>query len=94
MGRNIKQKYTRVSAGDLVYNPHRVNVGSIGLVPQELEGGIVSGIYVVFRPKNPAQLPPDYLLRVLKSKTYLFIINAYDTKYGAVRGNLNWEQAL
>ena len=91
-GSEIRQAYIRVSEGDLVYNPHRVNVGSLGLVPPELDGGIVSGIYVVFRPKDPEKLPAEYLLRLLKSKTYLHIIKAYDTKYGAVRANLNWEQ--
>lgn len=91
-GRDINQKYIRVKAGDLVYNPHRINVGSLGLVPEELDGGIVSGIYVVFRSKNSKELPPEYLLRLLKSKVYLHIIRAYDTKYGAVRANLNWEQ--
>ena len=91
-GSEIKQEYIRVNEGDLVYNPHRVNVGSLGLVPKELDGGIVSGVYVVFRPKNPEKLPPEYLLRLLKSKTYLYIIGSYDTKHGAVRANLNWEQ--
>jgi type I restriction enzyme M protein len=91
-GGDIKQTYIKVKAGDLVYNPHRVNVGSLGLVPKELDGGIVSGIYVVFRSKDPKKLPPEYLLRLLKSKTYRHIISAYDTKYGAVRANLNWEQ--
>lgn len=91
-GRDINQAYIKVQAGDLVYNPHRVNVGSLGLVPQELDGGIVSGIYVVFRSKNPDKFPPEYLLRLLKSNMYLYIIRAYDTKYGAVRANLNWEQ--
>lgn len=92
MGRDIKQGYKRVSTGDLVYNPHRVNVGSIGLVPNSLDGGVVSGIYIVFRPKDPNLLPPEYLLRLLKSEPYLNVIRAYDTKHGSVRGNLNWEQ--
>ena len=91
-GSEIKQSYTRVRTGDLVYNPHRVNVGSLGLVSKELDGGIVSGIYVVFRPIDPERLPPEYLLHLLKSEAYLEIIRAYDTKYGAVRPNLNWEQ--
>lgn len=91
-GRDINQAYIKVNAGDLVYNPHRVNVGSLGLVPKELDGGIVSGIYVVFRSKNPEKFPPEYLLRLLKSNMYLHIIRAYDTKYGAVRANLNWPQ--
>ncbi len=91
-GREIKQSYIKVNAGDLVYNPHRVNVGSLGLVPDDLDGGIVSGVYVVFKSKDPEKLPPEYLLRLLKSRAYLDIIRAYDTKHGAVRANLNWEQ--
>ena len=38
-GREFKQKYIRVHAGDLVYNPHRVNVGSLGMVSEEMDGG-------------------------------------------------------
>ncbi len=90
-GRDIKQSYIRVSEGDIVYNPHRVNVGSVGVVSQKHEGGIVSGIYVVFRPKNPTALPPYYIYTLLRSKVYIDIIRAYDTKYGAVRANLNYE---
>ena len=90
-GENIRQTYIRVATGDLVYNPHRVNVGSIGIVPAALAGGIVSGIYVVFRPDDPQRLPSAYLLRLLKSTVYRRIIQAYDTR-GSVRANLSWEQ--
>lgn len=38
-GNEIKQRYISVQSGDLVYNPHRVNVGSIGVVPDEMGGG-------------------------------------------------------
>ena len=91
-GWEINQPYKRVITGDLVYNPHRVNVGSIGVVPESLSGGITSGIYMVFKPKDPIVLPSAYLLYLLKSEIYLNIIRAYDTKHGAVRANLNWEQ--
>jgi len=90
-GNKIKQIYIRVSEGDIVYNPHRVNVGSIGVVPKKYEGGIVSGIYVVFRPKDPVALPPYYIYTLLRSDVYLDVIRAYDSKYGAVRANLNYE---
>ena len=69
-GNEIKQKYIKVKEGDLVYNPHRVNVGSIGLVPPELDGGIISGIYIVFRPKDPHRIPALYIYYLLKSPTY------------------------
>ena len=95
-GNEIKQKYIAVQSGDLVYNPHRVNVGSIGVVPDEIgreyDHNIVSGIYVVFRPINPDRLPAEYLCYLLKTKDYLEIIRAYDTRHGAVRANLNWDQ--
>jgi len=91
-GDKLRQSYIRVSEGDIVYNPHRVNVGSIGVVPKKYNGGIVSGIYIVFTLDNPSELPPSYLVTLLKSRTYLDIIRAYDTKYGAVRANLNYEQ--
>ena len=55
---------------------------------------IVSGIYVVFRMKQPDRIPSVYLLYLLKSELYLNIIRAYDTKHGAVRANLNWEQLV
>lgn len=91
-GDKLRQSYIRVSEGDIVYNPHRINVGSIGVVPKKYNGGIVSGIYIVFTLDNPSELPPSYLVTLLKSRTYLDIIRAYDTKYGAVRANLNYEQ--
>ena len=53
---------------------------------------IVHGIYVVFRPQNTDQLPSEYLCYLLKTEEYLKIIRAYDTRHGAVRANLNWEQ--
>ena len=91
LGEEIKQKYKKVQKGDLVYNPHRINVGSIGLVPEECDGGYVSGIYIVFRSKN-AKVPPEFILTLLKSDAYRKVIEAYDTKYGAVRANLTYEQ--
>jgi type I restriction enzyme M protein len=85
-----KQKYKRVYTGDLVYNPHRINVGSLGIVTDEFDKGYVSGIYVVFKSTNKT-VPPEFILKLLKSKQYLKVIEAYDTKYGAVRANLTYE---
>ena len=81
-------KRIKVQAGDFVYNPHRVNVGSIGIVPENLSGGIVSNAYVVFRIKPTSHIPLHYLLYLLKSEDYLNIIRDYDTRHGAVRANL------
>ena len=85
-----KQKYKRVYTGDLVYNPHRINVGSLGIVPDEFDKGYTSGIYVVFKSTNKT-VPPEFILKLLKSKQYLKVVGAYDTKYGAVRANLTYE---
>ncbi|GAH64738.1 unnamed protein product, partial [marine sediment metagenome] len=52
LGYEFNQKYKRVRKGDLVYNPYRVNIGSIGIVPSYLDGMLVSPAYVVFRPKS------------------------------------------
>jgi len=92
LGEKIKQRYKKVSTGDIVYNPHRVNVGSIGLVTEEYDGGYVSNIYVVFRSKNPELVSPSYIVWLLKSDLYRQVIEAYDTKHGAVRANLTYNQ--
>ena len=92
MGKELNGKRIKVQTNDFVYNPHRVNVGSIGIVPKELSGGIVSDAYVVFRLKSESYIPPHYLLYLLKSEDYLNIIRDYDTRHGAVRASLNWHQ--
>lgn len=91
LGQDIKQSYKKVHAGDLVYNPHRVNVGSIGIVPDRLDGKYVSGIYVVFRSKDVSKMPPELIHYLMKSPAYKRIIEAYDTRNGAVRANLTYE---
>jgi len=92
LGREINGKVQQVETDDIVYNPHRVNVGSIGVVPHEYGGGYVSNIYVVFRPTNPDKTPSGYITWLLKSLAYRHVIEAYDTKHGAVRANLTYDQ--
>jgi len=92
LGEEVKQRYQRVSTGDIVYNPHRFNVGSIGLVSQEYEGGYVPAIYVVFKATNPDKVPATYIVWILKSDLYKQVIEAYDTKHGAVRANMTYDQ--
>ena len=64
-------------AGDIVYNPHRVNIGSIGVVPNQIDEGLVSPVYVVLRSKAPLIYPPNYLVSVLKHPRYLKVIMNY-----------------
>ena len=91
-GKDINGKVQQINTGDIVYNPHRVNVGSIGVVPPECDGGYISNVYVVFRPINPIKTPPEYIAWLLKSPAYRRVIEAYDTKHGAVRANLTYDQ--
>lgn len=85
LGSDFTQKYKRVQAGDLAYNPYRVNIGSIGVVPSYLSGNLVSPAYVVFRPKSK-DYPATYILSVLKSKRYLRVIMNYSL--GSARASL------
>lgn len=73
----LNQKYKRVYPGDFTYNPHRINVGSIGIVPNIAPYMFVSNIYPVFRINDQETLPNYYLQRLLKTNIYKVIINDY-----------------
>lgn len=61
-------RYRELRPGDFVYNPMRVNVGSIALCRREDEAGWVSPDYVVFALKPDAPFDSEYLLMYLKSE--------------------------
>lgn len=61
LGSSIKQPYYQVRSGDIFYNPYRVNVGSIGIIPQEFDLKYTSLAYVVFKT-NEMQLLSQYLV--------------------------------
>jgi restriction endonuclease S subunit len=82
----LSQKYKRVFPGDFTYNPHRVNIGSIGVVPNLHNYMYVPTIYPVFRIIDSNKLPEYYLLKLLKNNTYRSIINHYCL--GGARANL------
>ncbi|PCF48219.1 N-6 DNA methylase [Staphylococcus delphini] len=71
--------HTIVKKGDIIYNPHRINVGSIGSVTLNYDIMVVSPIYEIFKLKN---LDHNYLVSLLKTKPYLQVIEHY-TKGGA-----------
>jgi len=75
-GYEATQKYKAVKAGDIVYNPYRVNIGSIGVVPPHFDGALVSPAYVVSRVVNPMYVP-DYIVAILKHPRYLRVIMNY-----------------
>lgn len=62
-------KYTVVSKGDIVYNPSRVNIGSIAMYPND-NPCIVSPMYVVFRVNKTETLLPEYLMLWLRRKEF------------------------
>lgn len=80
------QKYKVVKKGDIVYNPYRINIGSIGVVSEETAGSIVSGAYVVFRCKG---LNPLFLVNLLKTPFYKLYMNLITT--GSIRDNLDYD---
>lgn len=84
LGRDINQKYKVVHAGDIVYNPYRVNIGSIGIVPPYLDGLLVSPAYVVFY--SDCEIPNYYFLTMLKHKRFQDIIMSY--ALGSARASL------
>ncbi|MEI6646699.1 MAG: restriction endonuclease subunit S [bacterium] len=86
-GSEINQPYKRVKPGDFFYNPYRVNVGSLGVVPPTLGDGFVSPAYVVFRV-DENQVVPSFLETILTSPWYNGRLRATTT--GSVRQNLTF----
>ncbi len=84
-GETFKSSYRPkvVRYNDFVYNPMRANIGSIGLVPKELDGSLTSPDYVVFRSKK---LKPEFLLNLLRSPFYRMYIDVIST--GSIRDRL------
>ena len=79
-------KYLRLKPGWFVYNPYRVNVGSLGL-SSNTQDGIVSPAYVVFSPTE--KIDSGFLYFYLKSTTGDQLINFYGNR-GSVRGALRF----
>lgn len=66
-------KHQYIEKNYFAYNPYRINVGSIGLTPENVIG-LVSPAYVVFKTREDFLLP-ELLLNFLKSSDGLFQIN-------------------
>lgn len=80
-------KYIVIKPKYFAYNPYRINVGSIGLTPDDVTG-LVSPAYVVFRT-DESKLLPELLLSFLKSTDGLFEIKK--NARGTVRQALRYE---
>jgi len=86
-GKDIKQPYKKVSAGDFAYNPYRINVGSIGWVPPEHDGAYISPAYVVFSVAETVVLPGLFWF-ILKAAFFNQTLRAATA--GSVRMNLTY----
>jgi len=82
-GENFTQSYKVLSKGDVVYNPYRINVGSIGIVDKEFDGYLASPAYVVFKTENG--LDRRVLTALFKHPFYKLYIDVLAT--GSIRNN-------
>lgn len=81
-------RYKIVNKWDFIYNPMRVDVGSIGLYQNDTPA-ITSPDYVVFSIKDSSLLSPNILLKYLKSRKGLSEIGK--NTVGSVRKRLYFE---
>ena len=82
-----RSKYLRLHPNRFVYNPYRINVGSLGLSSAS-QDGIVSPAYVVFT--STEKLDSNFLLYFLKSGKGHNLINFHGNR-GTVRAALRFE---
>lgn len=87
LGAKIKQPYKIVKNGYLIYNPYRVNVGSIGLKTDLQNHNLISNAYVVFSCTE--KLLPEFLYRLFQTNIFNKIIR-FNTS-GSVRQNLTFQ---
>ena len=83
-----KSKYLRLRPNRFVYNPYRVNVGSLGLTTSS-QNGLASPAYVIFRTTD--SLNSRYLYYFLKSRRGNQLINFYGNR-GTVRAALRFPE--
>ena len=81
------KNYKVIKPNYFAYNPSRINVGSIALNQNDING-CVSPMYVSFKIINSEELNAEYLLLLLKSEEFKNIIN--NEAYGAVRKQLRY----
>lgn len=82
-------KHKVVNEGDIVFNPHRINIGSIATIPNLHTTMVVSPIYEIFRIDD-ALLDPYFITTLLKTDIYKRIINHY--AIGGARSIFKFDQ--
>lgn len=86
-GSDLTQSYKVVEDGSLVYNPYRVNIGSVGLKTPKQAHRYVSPSYVVFRCRT---LLPEFLFILFKTDRFKRNIRNFTT--GSVREILSFKR--
>jgi type I restriction enzyme S subunit len=81
---NSLEKYKKVEKFDFAYNPSRINIGSIGMLEEDIIGA-VSPIYIVFRPKKEYHYFIQNSVRLGYVKSYIEQFSS-----GSVRQALNF----
>ncbi len=81
-----RSKYLRLRPNRFIYNPYRVNVGSLGLSSTD-QNGISSPAYVIFGCRE--DLEPKFLLYYLRSHHGHILINFHGNR-GTVRAALRF----
>lgn len=82
-GEDILTAQKKVKAGDIIYNPMRANIGSLGVVDDTQNGGLVSPDYHVLRTDG---MDAEYLTGLLRTPFYKFYIDIITT--GSIRDRL------
>ena len=82
--KNVR-KYIKVKMFEFAYNPSRINIGSIGMLKEDIIGA-VSPVYVVFRCNDSYHY---FFEKLIKTKRIKKIINQLCS--GTVRQNLNFQ---
>ncbi len=81
------ENYKLIERGCFVYNPYRVNIGSIGYVEQNIRG-LVSPAYIVFKVRDIERIDERFLFYVLKSDWFLSKIK--EATSGSIRDSLSF----
>ena len=87
-GKNLKQPYKQVKNGFLVFNPYRVNVGSIGIKTKKHRHRYISPAYVIFSCKQA--LKPEFLYLIFKTNQFNKMIR--NNTSGSVRQNFSFSR--
>jgi len=77
-------RYLLVEQGDFAYNPARINIGSIGMLQDDVVGA-VSPVYVVFRPRKEFGWFLEFSLRRASVRAWIETLAS-----GSVRQTLSY----